>query len=49
MTEIHGHVERFDLDAFNAGTISTVYKYAPAGLSFPGDPHYPGNSLTNAA
>jgi len=49
MTEIHGHVERFDQAAFNAGTISKVYVNAPAGLSFPGDAGFPGNALTNGS
>lgn len=49
MTEIHGHVEHFDTDAFSAGTKSTVYPNAPAGLSFPGDPGFSGKALTNGS
>jgi hypothetical protein len=49
MTEIHGHVERFDQAAFNAGITSKIYTNAPAGLSFPGDTGFPGNALTNGS
>ncbi len=40
----NSHAEHFDLGAFNAGTISTTYPLAPAGLSFPGDKGFPGRS-----
>jgi hypothetical protein len=41
-----GWVSHFDQAAFVAGTKSTVYKNSPAGLTFPGDPGYPGKSTT---
>src|SRR4029077_13159211 len=40
------HVLVFDPKAFAAGTRSSVYTNAPAGLSFPGDPGYPGHSMS---
>jgi Carboxypeptidase regulatory-like domain len=49
MSEIHGHVERFDPAAFTAGTKSTAYVNAPAGLSFPGDSGFSGKALTNGS
>lgn len=39
-----GWVTHFDPAAFAAGTKSSVYKNAPAGLTFPGDAGSPGNS-----
>jgi hypothetical protein len=35
----------FNLDQFNAGVRSTVYKNAPVGVIFEGDPGYPGNAV----
>ena len=40
----NGYVEHFDSAAFTAGMISKTYPNAPAGLSFPGDPGFPGKS-----
>jgi hypothetical protein len=40
------HVLLFDPKAFSAGTRSSVYVNAPAGLSFPGDPGFPGHSMS---
>jgi hypothetical protein len=37
-------VYNFDIGRLNAGTRSTVYPNAPAGLYYPGDPDFPGNS-----
>jgi hypothetical protein len=42
----YGWVSHFERGAFDAGTHSTVYPFAPAGLSFPGDPGYPGEATT---
>jgi Carboxypeptidase regulatory-like domain len=39
--EIHNREEIFNPAAFQAGTVSSVYVNAPAGLSFPGDPGFP--------
>ena len=39
--EIHNREEIFNPAAFKAGTVSSVYINAPAGLSFPGDPGFP--------
>jgi len=39
-------VENFDLSKFNAGIRSGVYANAPAGLTFPGDPGYPGTQYS---
>jgi carboxypeptidase family protein len=41
------HVSLFDEAAFKAGKKSSVYVNAPAGLTFPGDPGYPGRASTN--
>jgi hypothetical protein len=41
---IIGFATHFDPAAFAANTHSTVYPNAPAGLTFPGDSGYPGNS-----
>src|SRR5262249_7694061 len=37
-TNAHGNTGHFDAAAFDAGTTSTVYRHAPAGRLFPGDP-----------
>ena len=42
----NGYVEHFDPALFNQGVRSGVYVNAPAGLMFPGDPHYPDHSTT---
>jgi hypothetical protein len=41
-------VFQFSQSAFLANTHSSVYPNAPAGLTFPGDPGFPGNSGTNS-
>jgi len=41
-----GHVENFSMANFTAGVRSGIYANAPAGLSFEGDPGYPGNHYT---
>ncbi len=40
----NGYLLHFDPAAFAAGKRSSVYTNAPAGLTFPGDSGYPGNS-----
>lgn len=42
----NGRVENFNLANFIAGTKSSVYLNAPAGMSFQGDPGYPSNHYT---
>ncbi len=42
-----GWVSHFESAAFAAGTKSSIYKNAPAGLTFPGDAGYPGKATTN--
>jgi hypothetical protein len=42
-----GTVEHFDLSAFAAGVKTTQYTNAPAGISYPGDPGFPGSRGTN--
>jgi hypothetical protein len=37
-------VYNFDAERLRVGTRSTVYPQAPAGLSYPGDPGFPGTS-----
>ena len=39
----------FSIENFRAGIHSTVYKNAPAGMIFQGDPGYPGNAVGNKA
>jgi carboxypeptidase family protein/TonB-dependent receptor-like protein len=39
----------FSMDNFRAGVRSTVYRNAPAGLIFVGDPGYPGNAVGDMA
>src|SRR6185436_6182100 len=41
-----GWVSHFEPALFASGARSSVYKNAPAGLIFPGDPGYPGTSTT---
>jgi Carboxypeptidase regulatory-like domain/TonB dependent receptor len=43
----NGYFVHFDPAAFAQGKKSTVYINAPTGLTFPGDPGYPGNSAGN--
>ena len=38
---VNGAVYQFDMDRFRAGTKSTVFPNAPAGLYFPGDSGFP--------
>ncbi len=45
----NGAVYNFDLTRFQAGTKSAVYKNAPAGLYFPGDPGFPSQAGMNTA
>ena len=39
------HLNHFSLDQFNAGVRSTVFKNAPVGVIFEGDPGFPGHSV----
>ena len=41
-------VSNFDMGCFLAGTTSTVFKNAPAGFYFPGDPGFPDDSGVNS-
>ena len=43
----NGAIYSFSLAALEAGTKSTVFKNAPAGLSYAGDPGFPGKSGIN--
>jgi Carboxypeptidase regulatory-like domain len=43
----NGQISTFDLNAFKAGTHSTVFPNAPAGFTFPGDNGFIGLSATN--
>jgi hypothetical protein len=43
-TNTNGYVENFDLGRMISNTRSSIYKNAPAGLYFPGDPGFPGHS-----
>ena len=40
----NGAIYNFSFEKFKQGIRSTVYKNAPAGLSYPGDPGFQGNS-----
>src|SRR5581483_4781074 len=42
-----GTTYHFDLNALAQGVRTTKYRNAPPGLSYPGDPGYPGNSNMN--
>ena len=42
----NGHVESFTVAGFNAGTKSTQFPNAPAGMLFQNDPGQPGNHYT---
>jgi hypothetical protein len=46
LTNDDNHNALFDLAAFSAGKKSTVYPTAPAGLTYPGDPGYPGSAAS---
>jgi hypothetical protein len=43
-TMTNGAVYNFSLDKFQQGIKSTVFANAPAGLTFPGDPGFPGKA-----
>jgi carboxypeptidase family protein len=40
------HFNHFSLDQFRAGVRSTVYRNAPVGVMFEGDPGYPGHAVS---
>ncbi len=42
----YGYASQFNLPDFYAGKVSSVYTNAPPGLTFPGDPGFPGSSDT---
>ena len=42
---VHKSLNHFSMDAFRAGVRSTVYTNAPPGVSFQGDPGFPGNAF----
>lgn len=44
---VNSYVDHFDPTLFSQGKTSSVYVNAPAGLTFPGDPGYPGKSNTS--
>jgi hypothetical protein len=41
-TITNGQIYTFDINRFHQGLKSSVYKNAPAGMVYPGDPGYPG-------
>ena len=41
------HFNHFSLENFRSGVRSTVYRNAPAGVIFEGDPGYPGHAVSN--
>jgi len=41
---VNGAVYQFDMERFSAGTKSTVFPNAPAGLYYPGDPGFPSQA-----
>ena len=47
LTMEEGYVVNFDYARFRQGTRSTVFANAPAGLSYPGDPGFPGKTGVN--
>jgi Carboxypeptidase regulatory-like domain/TonB dependent receptor-like, beta-barrel len=47
MSVLNKRVYTFSLDRFYNGVVSTVYKNAPAGFHYPGDPGFNGNSGMN--
>jgi hypothetical protein len=44
----YGYASQFSTAGFYANQVSTVFKNAPAGMTFPGDPGFPGTSDTSA-
>lgn len=42
-SETRNRIDRFRISDYLAGVRSTVYKNAPAGLTYPGDPGFPDN------
>jgi Carboxypeptidase regulatory-like domain/TonB dependent receptor len=44
----YGYASQFDPAKFYAGQVSQAFVNAPPGLTFPGDPGYPGNAATSA-
>ena len=44
----NGALSHFDPTLFSQGVRSSVYVKAPLGLTFPGDPGYPGNAVANS-
>ncbi len=43
----YGYASQFSPSGFYAGQVSSVYTNAPPGLTFPGDPGFPGKSDTS--
>jgi hypothetical protein len=43
---LRGAITTFDRDAFRANVVSEQFVNAPAGLSYPGDPGFPGSNAT---
>lgn len=41
---VYGEVTHFDLSAYDAGIETNQFTNAPPGITFPGDPGFPGNS-----